>query len=64
VETPEQLEMLTCESCTEAQGYLFSPPLPARDTPALLQNLNPGNENISGAEAPGVGSKYFVFSDR
>jgi EAL domain-containing protein (putative c-di-GMP-specific phosphodiesterase class I) len=29
VETTEQLERVTMAGCTEIQGYLFSPPLPA-----------------------------------
>ncbi len=31
VETEEQLERIRAEGCTEMQGYLFSPPRPARD---------------------------------
>lgn len=31
VETEAQLEILMAEGCTEAQGYLFAPPLPAKD---------------------------------
>jgi diguanylate cyclase (GGDEF)-like protein/PAS domain S-box-containing protein len=36
VETREQLERLRAEGCTEAQGYLFSPPRPASDIMSLL----------------------------
>ena len=36
VETPEQLEMVRAEGCTEMQGYLFSRPLPAADIERLL----------------------------
>jgi diguanylate cyclase (GGDEF)-like protein/PAS domain S-box-containing protein len=36
VETREQLERLRAEGCTEAQGYLFSPPRPAADIMGLL----------------------------
>jgi EAL domain-containing protein (putative c-di-GMP-specific phosphodiesterase class I) len=39
VETVEQLRMLRAESCTEVQGYLFSPPLPAAEIPALIARL-------------------------
>ena len=39
VETPEQLRLLRAESCTEVQGYLFSPPVPAGDIPALISRL-------------------------
>ena len=41
VETKEQLEILRSEGCTEVQGYLFSPPRPASDIPALLEELRP-----------------------
>ena len=36
VETREQLERLRAEGCTEAQGFLFSPPRPATEITALL----------------------------
>jgi EAL domain-containing protein (putative c-di-GMP-specific phosphodiesterase class I) len=36
VETPEQLERVRAEGCTEVQGYLFSPPLPASEIGALI----------------------------
>jgi diguanylate cyclase (GGDEF)-like protein len=39
VETQEQLELLTDEGCSEAQGYLFSPPRPAADIKAWLASL-------------------------
>jgi diguanylate cyclase (GGDEF)-like protein/PAS domain S-box-containing protein len=41
VETTEQLAILRSEGCTQAQGYLFSPPVPARDIPNLLRKLVP-----------------------
>ena len=36
VETREQLAWLREEGCTEAQGYLFSPPMPASEVQPLL----------------------------
>jgi EAL domain-containing protein (putative c-di-GMP-specific phosphodiesterase class I) len=36
VETPEQLERVRAEGCTEVQGYLFSPPRPAADLGGLI----------------------------
>ncbi|MDQ0326316.1 diguanylate cyclase (GGDEF)-like protein/PAS domain S-box-containing protein [Rhodopseudomonas julia] len=36
VETPEQLERLSREGCTEVQGYLFSEPRPASELARLL----------------------------
>ncbi|TPN29062.1 EAL domain-containing protein [Mesorhizobium sp. B2-3-3] len=37
VETAEQLERVRREGCTEAQGFLLSRPLPAREIPAMLE---------------------------
>ena len=39
VETEDQAALLTREACTELQGYLFSPALPADEIPALLERL-------------------------
>jgi len=37
IETPEQLERVRAEGCTEVQGYLFSPPRPASELGDLLR---------------------------
>jgi diguanylate cyclase (GGDEF)-like protein len=39
VETPDQLSALSSVGCSEAQGYLFSPAVPATDVPGLLARL-------------------------
>ena len=36
VETEEQLDLVRDEGCTEVQGYIFSPPLPASAIAELL----------------------------
>ncbi len=41
VETEEQLKILRAQDCTQVQGYLFSPPRPAGEIPALLEKLAP-----------------------
>jgi diguanylate cyclase (GGDEF)-like protein/PAS domain S-box-containing protein len=41
VETQEQLDRLRAEGCTEAQGFLFSPPRPAAEIAALIAAVNP-----------------------
>ena len=40
VETAEQLELLRGEGCREVQGYLFSPPRPCGELPAMIERLN------------------------
>jgi diguanylate cyclase (GGDEF)-like protein/PAS domain S-box-containing protein len=40
VETEEQLAWLRSAGCNEAQGYLFSPAVPAREIPRLLATWN------------------------
>ena len=39
VETPHQLDRLRAEGCDQAQGYLFSRPVPHGDVPALIRTL-------------------------
>ncbi|WFP61640.1 EAL domain-containing protein [Mesorhizobium sp. WSM4904] len=39
IETAEQLERVRTEGCTEAQGFLLSRPLPAREIPAMLKRV-------------------------
>ena len=39
VETEEQLDCLRAEGCTEVQGFLFSPPRPANEVPAMLARI-------------------------
>jgi diguanylate cyclase (GGDEF)-like protein len=47
VETYQQLERLKSEGCTEAQGYLFSPPRSAADVKIWLATLTPEAETGS-----------------
>jgi len=39
VETMEQFAIVRAEGCTEVQGFLFSPPRPAKDIPELLDAM-------------------------
>ncbi|MGE4167079.1 MAG: EAL domain-containing protein, partial [Xanthobacteraceae bacterium] len=41
VETKEQLDILRTEGCNQGQGYLFSPPRPVAEVPAILRKLRP-----------------------
>ncbi len=44
VETDEQLALLRVEGCTEVQGYLFNPPLPASNVEGMLAKRDPRRE--------------------
>jgi EAL domain-containing protein (putative c-di-GMP-specific phosphodiesterase class I) len=37
IETQEELDHMKREGCTEAQGFYFSKPCPAKEVPALLK---------------------------
>lgn len=53
VETVEQLSTLCTEGCTEAQGYLISPPRPASEVEMLLkQYQKPDTAKSASAELP------------
>jgi len=57
VETREQLARLRKEGCTEAQGYLFSPPQPASKIDELLASFRPvlkGRRLVSGRARAGA----------
>jgi predicted signal transduction protein with EAL and GGDEF domain len=41
VETAEQRDILAAEGCTQAQGFLYSPPRPLSETLALIAALRP-----------------------
>ncbi|WP_407175477.1 EAL domain-containing protein [Bradyrhizobium sp. STM 3562] len=45
VETIEQLNQLLAEGCNEAQGFLFSRPVPATEIPAVIVALRNGVTN-------------------
>ncbi len=40
VETQAQLRLLRAEACSEVQGYLFSPPRPADEVPAMIKRFS------------------------
>jgi EAL domain-containing protein (putative c-di-GMP-specific phosphodiesterase class I) len=42
VATVEQMNMLRAESCSEVQGNLFSPPVPASDVPSVIERFPHG----------------------
>jgi EAL domain-containing protein (putative c-di-GMP-specific phosphodiesterase class I) len=39
VETAEQLQKLRHMKCDQAQGYLFSRPVPAADVPSVISRI-------------------------
>jgi EAL domain-containing protein (putative c-di-GMP-specific phosphodiesterase class I) len=48
VETEEQFRQLRARNCIEAQGYLFSKPVPAAELPALCRTLRQQAEKMDG----------------
>ena len=49
VETEEQFEKLCAEGCTEVQGFLFSPPRPAAEIPAIVERIRLRNAAAYGS---------------
>ena len=49
VETPEQLHKLRQMRCDQAQGYLFSRPVPAADVPSVISRLESAQSTIFNA---------------
>ncbi len=47
VENKEQLARLTLEGCDEVQGFLFSPPRPAKELQRLFNEFAPRAEAVA-----------------
>ena len=47
VETEAQLERVRSEGCTEAQGYLFSPPRPASAVAEMISTIGPATLRVA-----------------
>jgi diguanylate cyclase (GGDEF)-like protein len=53
VETPEQLQKLRSVKCDQAQGYLFSRPVPSAEVPAMMAKLqSPAGSTVSAFQNP------------
>jgi EAL domain-containing protein (putative c-di-GMP-specific phosphodiesterase class I) len=51
VETEDQLDLVREQGCSEVQGFLFSPPLPASAAALLVQGNKPLRSPAGFAEA-------------
>ncbi len=56
VETEEQLEILKSLGCQYSQGYLFSPPVPIEEIPAIIAGLDSTPVVAEAPEAPAQAS--------
>jgi diguanylate cyclase (GGDEF)-like protein len=52
VETSTQSRVLLQRGCTTAQGYFFSPPLPADEVAAMMADIAHGDGPVAPGEAP------------
>jgi diguanylate cyclase (GGDEF)-like protein len=52
VETSVQSRVLLQRGCTTAQGYYFSPPLPARDIEAMMADISTHDDQAVPADGP------------
>jgi EAL domain-containing protein (putative c-di-GMP-specific phosphodiesterase class I) len=52
VETSTQSRVLLQRGCTTAQGYFFSPPLPADEVAAMMADIAHGDGPVAAGEAP------------
>ncbi len=54
VETSVQSRVLLQRGCTTAQGYYFSPPLPARDIEAMMADIATNDDEVRPGRRPGL----------
>jgi EAL domain-containing protein (putative c-di-GMP-specific phosphodiesterase class I) len=52
VETSVQSRVLLQRGCTTAQGYFFSPPLPAKDIETMMADISPTDDVMAGEDDP------------
>jgi diguanylate cyclase (GGDEF)-like protein len=64
VETEEQLARLRLEKCDEAQGYLFSRPVPQLEIPGLITRLDRSPRELIAAEKDGAKRNVVSYRSR
>jgi EAL domain-containing protein (putative c-di-GMP-specific phosphodiesterase class I) len=52
VETSVQSRVLLQRGCTTAQGYFFSPPLPAKDIETMMADISPSDDGMAVEDDP------------
>jgi EAL domain-containing protein (putative c-di-GMP-specific phosphodiesterase class I) len=58
VETTQQLDYLDLKKCDEIQGFIYSPPLPAKDCRALMQAGKPGLKLMQSVKTADVAAQH------
>lgn len=58
VETTQQLDYLDLKKCDEIQGFIYSPPLPAKDCRALMQAGKPGLKLMQSVKTADIAAQH------